>query len=622
MYLKKRERYGAMNIRAFIISTIILLCDISNAQINLQTGNNKEALAVQFFEQKEYEKANVYLEELYDKNPSIWFGYYYKSLLMVKDFDKAEKITKKQIKNNKSDATFLVLLGHIYNITGDTKKETDCYEKAIKEMNPNQPFISNLAQSFIDLKLYDYAILVYNKARKATPDYPYYYERADIYKMKGDVTAMINEYLDAIDFRDSELYMAQNNLQNSLGYDDENGGLKSPILKQELQKRIQSKPDKIVFAEFLIFILKQQKEFDAAFVQSKAIDKRQKEDGRRVYELARICVSNKAWETAQRCYQYLIEKPNSTYGTSAEIEILGVEYQLVLEKPQITQEELLAVEKKLQAANDKNKGNFMQLLVVKNLANLKAFYLNKPQEAIDLLEEVLTNPGLKPVDKSEYKILQADIYLVAGMIWDASLLYSQVEKDFKYEAIGHEAKFKNAKLSFYAGDFKWAKTQCDVLKGATTKLIANDALDLSLIITDAIGVDTNEVPLQMFASADLMILQHRYPEAIARMDSINLIFSNNTLGDDIFFKKAAIYERTNRYTDAEKMYKDIIEFYPTELYGDDAQFKLAQLYETKLKDNTKAKDAYEELISRYPGSIFVAEARKRFRELRGDKINN
>jgi tetratricopeptide (TPR) repeat protein len=295
---------------------------------------------------------------------------------------------------------------------------------------------------------------------------------------------------------------------------------------------------------------------------------------------------------------------------------------LVLEKPQPSQEELLALEKKLQVVSDKHKGTYMQAMVVRNLANLKAFYLNNYVDAIGLLDEVISNPSIKPMDRAEYKILQADIYLVAGMIWDASLLYSQVEKEFKFEAIGHEAKFKNAKLSFYAGDFKWAKTQCDVLKGATTKLIANDALDLSLIITDAIGVDTNDIPLKMFASADLMILQHRYADAIARMDSINAIFSNNTLGDDIFFKKAAIYERTQRYAEAEKMYKDILEFYPSELYGDDAQYKLAQLYENKLKDNTKAKEAYEALITNYPGSIFVTESRKRFRELRGDKINN
>jgi len=613
-----------MSCKRFIFFIPLILLQfkgVSQVTLNPKNGT-KESLAIQYYEQKDFEKAIAYFEELYPANPNVWFGYYFQSLMGIKDYDRAEKIAKKQIKNNKNDVSFYVYLGLVYNYTNEKKKENEAYEKAIKELYPVQPFLSNLAQAFIDAKLYDRAVEVYNKGRKETPDYPYFYERADVFKAKGDLVAMVNEYLDAIDFRDSELFTAQSNLQNSLGYDDENSGLKNPILKQELQKRIQSKPDKIVFAEFLVFILKQQKDFDGAFVHSKAIDKRNKEQGIRIYDLAKICVANKAWETALRCYQYLIDKSNCPYSEAASIEVLGVEYELVVEKTAPTQQELIAIEQKLEAASNKHKGTYMQTFVVKNLATLKAYYLNKPFEAIDLLEEVIQSPSIKPIDKADYKILQGDIYLIAGQIWDASLLYSQVEKDFKYEAIGHEAKFKNAKLSFYAGDFKWAKTQCDVLKGATTKLIANDALDLSLIITDAIGVDTNEVPLQLFSSAELMIVQHRYTEAIQRLDSINLLFTNNTLGDDIYYKKAALFQKTMNFAEVEKMYKNIIEFYPTDLYGDDAQFKLAELYEFKLKDTTKAKEAYEAVITQYPGSIYVVEARKRYRELRGDKINN
>jgi tetratricopeptide (TPR) repeat protein len=164
--------------------------------------------------------------------------------------------------------------------------------------------------------------------------------------------------------------------------------------------------------------------------------------------------------------------------------------------------------------------------------------------------------------------------------------------------------------------------QADVLKGATTKLIANDALDLSLIITDAIGVDTNDMPLKLFASAELMIVQHRYQEAIVRMDSVNSLFSTNTLGDDIYFKKAEIYKMLGKYAEAETMYKNIVEYYPNDLYGDDAQFKLAQLYEINLLDKEKAKVAYQEVLTKYPGSIFVVEARKRYRDLRGDNLSN
>jgi tetratricopeptide (TPR) repeat protein len=237
------------------------------------------------------------------------------------------------------------------------------------------------------------------------------------------------------------------------------------------------------------------------------------------------------------------------------------------------------------------------------------------------LEDVTTKYTFDKNALAEIKLDLGDINLLVGNIWDASLLYSQVEKDFKYEPVGQDAKFRNAKLSYYASDFKWAKAQCDVLKGATSKVIANDALDLSLIITDALGVDSNEVPLSMFASAELLILQHQYDRAIARLDSINSLFSEHTLGDDIYFKKAEIYKRTNRYADAAKMYQNIVEFFPTELYGDDALFKEAELYERYLNDKEKAKLLYEELLTKYPGSIYVVEARKRYRELRGDIVN-
>ena len=614
--MKPTYKYSAL----FFLTALFLIC--FNSAFSQKPTNNFDKLALQYFEQKEYEKANVYFEDLYDKNTDNWYYYYYKSLVGAKDFSKAEKITKKQLKQNKYNVQNYVYLARIYKLQNDFKKETEFYEKAIKELVPSQPFIQNLVTAFVEDANYDYAIEVYKKARKESPDYPYFYEIADLYKQKNDLKAMINEYLDALEFRESELQSVQTNLQNSLGYDDDEGGINNPLLKQELQKRIQKNSDKIVLSEFLIFIQKQQKDFDGAFVQSKALDKRLKEDGHRLFELAKICVANQQWDAAQRCYEYVIEKgPINGYYDAAMIDVLNVEYLAVTQKAQPTKEELLALEQKYIKANQKYKNTSLNAQIIKNLANLQAYYLGKENNAVDLLDEAVGSAGIDNVVKANYKIQLADIYLLNGQIWDASLLYSQVEKDFKYEAIGQEAKFRNAKLSFYAGDFKWAKTQADVLKGATTKLIANDALDLSLIITDAIGVDTNDLPLKLFASAELMILQHRYNEAIVRMDSVNQLFSTNTLGDDIYFKKAQIYFLLANYAQAEAMYKNIIEFYPTDLYGDDAQFKLAELYE-KMNEKEKAKIAYQDVLTKYPGSIFVVEARKRFRLLRGDNLSN
>lgn len=608
------------------IGTFYFVCSFLLLSMSLRaqkTNVPEDKLALQYFEQREFEKANVYFEDLFDKSPVTWFNYYYKSLVGAKEYSKAEKVTKKLLKQNKADVYLYVYLGRIYKLQNEEKKEKEAYEKAIKELEPLQPYIENLATNFKEDNLYDYALEVYNKGRRATPEYPYFYERAEVYKSKNDLAAMINEYLDALEFRETEIQTVQANLQNSLGYDDEEGGIKNPLLKQELQKRIQKHPDKIVLSEFLIFIQKQQRDFDGAFVQSRALDKRLKEDGQRIYELAKICVSNQQWEPAKRCYDYIIEKgPDNLFYDAAIIDGLNVEYLALTQKPQPSLVELNELEQKLTKANEKYKSSFLNPAILKNLAHLKAYYLNKTNEAIELLTNFVGLSGIEAVTKAEYKILLGDIYLIKGEIWEASLLYSQVEKDFKYEAIGQDAKFRNAKLSFYAGDFAWAKTQADVLKGATTKLIANDALDLSLIITDAIGVDTNDLPLKLFSSAELMTLQHRYTEAVARMDSINLLFSSNTLGDDIYYKKAQIYFTLGKYPDVEAMYKNILEYYPSDLYGDDAQFKLAELYENNIKDKEKAKEAYQNVLTNYPGSIYTVEARKRFRQLRGDNLNN
>ncbi len=585
--------------------------------------NNDDKLALQYLDQKEYEKANTYLDKLFDKAPEQWFTQYYTGLVGVKDYNHAEKICKKILKRNPQNVNIYIQIAKLYKAQDDSKKENENYQKALKEVIPIQSYIQQLAYAFMEEKLYDLALETYKKGRKASPDYPYFYETAEVYKRKGDLKAMINEYLDAIEFRESELTTAQNFLQNALGYDDEGTGFKNPVLKQELVKRIQQHPNKIVFAEFLIFLQKQQKDFEGAFTQSKALDKREKEDGRRIYDLGKLCVSNENYIVAQKCYQYLIDRGiENPYYDVATIDLINCDYQYLTQKQNPTSEELIALESKFLKAADKYKGSQLSNLLIANLATLQTYYLNKPDAAVNLIEELIANPGIDKQVRAEFKIQLADIYLIKNVIWDASLLYSQVEKDFKFEPIGQEAKFRNAKLSFYAGDFKWAKTQADVLKGSTTKLIANDALDLSLIITDAIGVDTNAAPLARFAAADLLILQHKYPEAIAEMDSINKIFPTHTLGDDINYKKAEIFTKLGKYPEAEKMYKDILEYYPTELYGDDAQFKLAELYEKKFNDIEKAKQAYQDVLTKYPGSIYVVEARKRYRKLRGDNLDN
>ena len=611
----------------FLLLTLVCISSYSQQVQLLGPSSNQtlttEKLAIQYYEQKAFEKANIYFDELFNKSAENWFSYYYKSLLAIKDYSKAEKITKKFLKEDKNNTFLYVRLGQIYKLQNNEKKEKEFYDKAIKDLIAFPPYVQNLATAFVEAGQYNYALDSYQKGRNATPEYPYYFERAEVFKAMNDLKAMINELLDAIEFKESDIQLVKINLQNSLGYNEETGGFKNPLLKEELQKRIQKNPDKIAFIEFLIFVQLQQKDFYGAFIQSKSLDKRLNEDGQRMYELAKLFVTNKQWSVSKQCFDYIILKgPSNLFFDAATIDKLSVEFLSLTESSLTQREAFISLEVNLLKANEKYKNSYLSSGLIKDIASLKAYYLDKSSEAIILLEDYLLNNSLEIQLKAELKLMLADIYLISGEIWEASLLYSQVEKDFKYEAIGQEAKFRNAKLSFYAGDFAWAKSQADVLKGATTKLISNDALDLSLIISDAIAVDTNEAPLKLFACADLMIRQHKYEEAIVKMDSINLLYSSNTLGDDIYFKKAQIYMIQKKYKDVESMYKNILEYYPNELYADDAQFKLGELYEYYLSDKEKAKQIYQELLLNFSGSTYAVDARMRYRELRGDAPTN
>jgi outer membrane protein assembly factor BamD (BamD/ComL family) len=257
---------------------------------------------------------------------------------------------------------------------------------------------------------------------------------------------------------------------------------------------------------------------------------------------------------------------------------------------------------------------------MRGLAEIQAYYQDSITKGIELLTEVINIQGLKGQIKAETKIELADLYLLNDEIWEASLLYSQVEKEFKYDRLGEIAKYKNAKVAFYTGDFYWAQAQLDVLKGSTSKLISNDAMDLSLLITDNVGRDSIIEPLQMYAVADLLIFKKDFDKAMVVLDSIPKFFPFTTLKDDILFTKYKVSIQKREYQEAAKFLKELIADYAEDLLGDDALFALAQLEEEEFKNEEKAMELYKALLTNYPSSLFVVEARKRFRALRGDQL--
>jgi len=603
-----------------ILTAFILVIGFTFIAHSQQTVN--EQLAAQYFQNGEFEKAAELYEDLYNDNPSPYFyTNLIQSLISGKDFKKAEKIVKKRMKQNPADLRISVDLGYVYSSSGDDQKAEKQYLEAIENLSSNQQQIYDLANAFMLRLQFDHAANTYLKGRKLlnTP-VSFAVELAMLFETKGNYQEMMDEYLNLLTTDANYLSFIQARLQAVLNTDKESK--KSEVIKNSLLRKTQKNPENGIYANLIMWYSIQLKDFELAFNQAKSIDKRFKDNGAKVFELAELCITNKEYDIAVAAYQYLINKGElSNFYLNSKIGLLNAKYLKITSAYAINKKELTELEKEYTKTLTELGKDASTIILLKNLAHIYAFYSLKTEEAIALLSEAILLPNADKNIVAGCKIELADIQVFAGDVWEATLLYAQVEKAFKNDPVGFEAKFRNAKLSFYIGEFNWAKAQLDVLKAATAKMIANDAMELSLLISDNIDEDSSTVALAYYAQADLLTYRNQFDLALETLDSIRLLGLSHPIFDDVLYKKAEIRIKQGLFKDADSLLQKLVDFYPDGLLGDDALFLQANLNENQLNNKIKAMMCYENLIFKYPASLYTVEARKRFRSLRGDQIN-
>jgi outer membrane protein assembly factor BamD (BamD/ComL family) len=390
-------------------------------------------------------------------------------------------------------------------------------------------------------------------------------------------------------------------------------------LKTLVLKRIQSDPKTSIYSEFLAWFLMQSRDFNGAFIQLNALDKRNNENGNRLMNLAIQATNNEEYNVAKKCYDAVIAKgKSSVFYQQASVKKLQMLSLLLTQNEFTTHQEFLALDTEYAAIQkDIVQANELALLK-KDWAHLKTFYLNNSKDSEDLLKEALALGGVNAKTLAEIKLELGDVLLFQNKIWEASLLFSQIELDFKDDVLGHEAKFRNAKISFYTGDFEWAQGQLDVLKASTSKLISNNAMQLSLLITDNFNMDTIPLPMMQYARAELLAYQNQFTLSFQTLDSITTAFPGHSLTDEILFTKANIYRKQGDFDKAVLLYTELVNVHFEGVYADDALFALAEIEEKHFKDLAKAQTQYERLLNDFPGSLFVIDARKRYRALKGE----
>jgi len=426
---------------------------------------------------------------------------------------------------------------------------------------------------------------------------------------------MITEYLSHLSIFPNDIEQVQGSLLENITTKQD-----WKLLKKELLTRIQSVEGTETYTEMLLWLLVQQKDFYGAFIQFRAIDKRKNQEGERLLELATISISNDALDVAINCYKYIVNLgKDKLFYNDARAGLLAVSYKKITKYGEYDAAFLAETEKNYIAFINEVGKNYVSASAMRQLAFLYNYHSNKPKKAIQLLQTLITIPRVTKSFNAECKLELGDAYLISGDIWEAQLLYGQVDKDFKDEPLGQEAKFRNARLSFYKGEFDWAQAQLDVLKSATSHLISNNAIELSMLIQDNYGFeDGDDTALMLYAEADLLLLRNAPDPALQKLDTIKLKFPTHSLNDEMFLSKARIFSKKKDYQKAVDYYVKVFTHYQYDILADNAIFELAELYERKLNNNDKAKELYEKIIIDYPGSLYTAEARKRYRKLRGD----
>lgn len=581
-----------------------------------QQPNSKEQLAMKYYREKKYDKAAELFRQLYGKKPTTYYyNYLYRCYISLNRYGDAERLARQQRKKYSNSYRVIIDEAHAAELGGNKKKANRILSKLLDDLPIDRNQVLQITNGLISKGYSDLAVKVYKEVESKQNNYSYSFELANAYMYSGDYSRMFNSYLDHLEKVPTDMQRVKSRLQMVMRM-DVNSNL-SEMLKRKLLQRSQADPDNTAMADLLMWYSLQVKDFEMAFRQARSIDVRFGNGDQEMLELANIAYSNYDYAIAAEAFDYVRKKKTSTpYFVDA-----WVGYYLSLcsaaeDNPKTEIQTYEDLEKQgVEAIKELGINNITSDIILK-LSRISAFKLNKQKEAAEMLETALANPSVNKKKEAELKIALADVLLSNDKIWDATLLYSQVENDMKNEPIGHEAKLKNARVFYYVGEFDWAATRLDVLKSATSKLISNDAIELSLFIKEMRDEDTLGFTLRKFAGADLYSYQGKYDSALILLDKIENEPMGYTSKEYALFKKGQILAELNKYTEADSVYNKLVVTYPWSIKADNALYERGEILRNMGK-TSEAMDLYLKLMTEFPESIYAGKARKRYRMLEG-----
>ncbi len=597
-----------------LVKQIVIIILIWCPTLVTAQNQDKAKLANEYYLQGEFDNATAIYEDLEkDKNSIVFINANYQELLWQTNPDHLEKYLDKVLKYFPSNIQYQIDQIAYYIRIGDDSKEKKLIQEIRKNYSANQYQLSNIAKLFASKKLWPQALQFYEYARDVSKNpYDYALEVAAIFRAQNNKDAMIAEYIKYAESNPANINYVKNLFQNILTEEED-----QQLLESSLISRIQSNPSQPIYPELLIWLQLQRKEFYSAFVQARALDKRSNSPGDESMKIANIAMQNGYWEDASEIFNYvIINYPTSRNYPSARSNLIASKEQMVKKQFPVDTVAIRGLIADYQKLLNELGTNPTTLATVRSQALLHAFYLNEETIAVQLLESIISNRSAPNQLVASTKLDLGDIYLLLDEPWESTLLYSQVEKSNKETPIGYEAKLRNAKLNYFTGNFALAKSHLDILKLATTRTTANDALALSQLITDNTILDTSDFVMQQFAAIDLLLFTNQKAQAKVQIDIALEKYKSHSIYDELQMRAANLELENGNYVAAIDHLDLVIEKFPTEVNGDDALYWKGVILQEYLSQIEQAQEVYLKFLKTYPGSRHSAEVRKRIRSNR------
>lgn len=495
---------------------------------------------------------------------------------------------------------------------GKKDRADKLFNDILRDLPKNRNSIVNTAGLFRNRLLNEYALAVLEKGAEINTDNdPLYMERASVYQAMNNYQKAFEFYFLELEANPDQYGNVKNRFQTLLLY-DVNKSIADEMRIALLQKNHEH-PENADYAKLLVWYSLREEDYDIALAQCKSLDRRFNDQDGQIVNIGQISLNNEQYEIARDAFEYVAAKGriNPYYG-HAVIGAIETEYAQCKANPKTAGKTYERLSQRIQDTyNDVGSKDYPNLVEIH--ADIMAYHLDQSAEAVDLLLQAIQLCQHK-YHQAQLKLKLADIYLYNDEVWEATLLYSQVDKSMKEEPLGHEARFRNAQLRYFIGEFAWAQTQLDVLKAATSKLVANDAMSLSLIIGDNLEADTTGTELRRVARADHKIYQHKEDQALLILDSI-CATGNEISKPHALCRMAEIKEKNQDFQLADSLYQQVVTLFPDSYMADDALMKAALIEDQQLNNREAAKQHYEQLIDQYPTSLYTAQAKKNYRKL-------